>query len=272
VGGSLRASPQREGGGGSGGGTVHGDTGARPADRHGAQGASTTAARHVAASCVRAERPCGRAQPVAPLRPRLSRSQELACHLPLSGVRRRQPGGRMRGSATRPTPGVRQVDDKYGIPLHHHSMVVQSPVASHPRPQPPPAVHHMPRGPAPPFSPAVGPAAVWGLDEDSAGSLDLPARAPRDVYDGGRRLPEDPGPAARVAGSYHDRSPSPASARLSHAMPQDVVTSMALALGAPARPTRSDGAARRTAAMRLDQDLELNADDDMCTMGYAARC
>lgn len=157
----------------------------------------------------------------------------------------------MRSSAPR-------VDDKYGTPLH-------LPIVTRPYD---PITYSTLRGAAPPFSPASGPALQqpltfapplrgdalhdddghcdWDLGQDSAESLDV--RAPRDVFDEPNKFPR---PDERV-GAHNHRTPSPASARLSHAVPQDVVTSMALSLGAPARPSRADGSARRPATMRSE--------------------
>ena len=156
-----------------------------------------------------------------------------------------------------------RVDDKYGIPLHHPSST---------RPYDP-IIYSTLRGAAPPFSPVSGPALQqpstfapplrgdalhgddghgdWDLGQESAESLDV--RAPRDVYDEPNKLAR---PDERV-GAYNHRTPSPASARLSHAMPQDVVTSMALSLGAPARPSRADGSAKRPATMRSEVSCNL---------------
>jgi hypothetical protein len=162
----------------------------------------------------------------------------------------------MRSSAPR-------VDDRYGIPLPHPAS------AGRPRPYDP-ISHRNSRGAAPPFSPASGPVldaspplaplahahtagagqgdaghnGEWVFDQDSSQSLD--ARAPRDVFDELHNVPE-------AGGAY--RTPSPAPARLSHAMPQDIVTSMALSLGAPARPSRADESARRPATMRSEISL-----------------
>jgi len=124
------------------------------------------------------------------------------------------------------------------------------------------AVQHTPKAPL--FSPAVEPQRSCELLPPPLSDGEAPAlapadsgaelRAPRDAYPG--QLPHlAPGREAPDGSAGEDSPPrhaAAAGAALAGGMPKDVVTSMALALGAPARPARASptqGPERRAAMM-----------------------